>query len=144
MINTGGKTLNVIQTNPAPSILQEGKLTGRGKSIKINPKYSNLIPKKINSSNVSSSVLMTPPVESQLSPSLNHSSPGTITPSSTGAEPVLRPTIVTSVKQSQLLTPPSTPTGVNVPQPSLIPTTPASPESESGSEPAKKLIRINP
>merc|ERR1711884_534015 len=45
---------------------QEGKLAARGKSIKINPKYSNFISKKINSGNLSSPLPVTPPAESEL------------------------------------------------------------------------------
>ena len=134
-----GKSVSVMQ-------LQEGKLPARGKSIKINPKYSNFIPKKINTGNLTSPVPVTPPEEPELSISLSNSA-GSFTQSPANRENVSRPNQVTSL--SQALTPPSTPTGVNVSRPSLV--TPNSTiamaavnESQSTAESGKKLIRINP
>ena len=119
---------------PAQSPLLEGKLPARGKSIKINPKYSNFIPKKITTGNLSPA-LVTPPVE----PEVSVSPVGFST-----RENVSRPALATS------LTPPATPTGLSIGRPSLVqpqPTIALMPVAErenSTTESGKKRIRINP
>ena len=148
------KALNVIQTNPAsPTLLQDGKLASRGKSIKINPKYSNLLPKRLTTA--PSTVPITPPVDQQTPLSLTQTD-RVLTPTQTASSgEVCRPTIVTSIKRNPLLTPPSTPTG-SVPRPSLVTASlsagkvpqlvsQSADDEEAGEcEPAKKMIRINP
>ena len=126
--NNFGKSSSVIPLIPTKSVsvmpVPEGKLPARGKSIKINPKYSNFIPKKINTGSLSSPVPVSPPEDSEVS---------------AGPFTVSRPSLVTSM--SQVLTPPSTPTGPNVTRPHpTIAMLPAPETIESG----KKLIRINP
>jgi len=146
------KSFTVIPNKTVSEMpLQEGKLAARGKSIKINPKYSNFITKKNNTGNLVSNLPVTPPVEPEVSISLHNTARplSSMSSSSAGREQVSRPTLLTSMSQNCTLTPPPTPTGVNVTRPSLVrplptlailPATESPPTIESG----KKLIRINP
>ena len=138
VVTNVGKALNVIQSNPAsPILFAEGKLPARGKSIKINPKYSNLIPRKLTT--VSSPVPAIAPVEqSSVSPAKPLepqpsagekllSSPTILTPPTTAGAPA-KPSLVTTVGKKD--------TPVEEKKPA---------EKEAVvSDPVKKLIRINP